>query len=918
MRNLKRALSLTLASVMLLGMMVVGTGASYKDADSIEHKDAVEVLNAISVMSGDDQGNFNPDQVVTRAEMAVIVCKMLYGDKLDVSQFTGTKVFTDVPAWAEGFVNLAASLDIVAGVGDGKFAPNEPVTTAQATLMLCKALGYFQNPADFGQDWALAAIKKGTQLGMFQDLNSLATNAGLKRDDVAALTFAAITDAVPVMYNELLGVYYNDSNNVLGGVNFYYDETLAYKNFDLVYKDITDDLGQVNTRWGIGTVHGSYLDAKGNLVSSNVTIATKDKIVDVEKAPVVTYTSDMDSASGKSDIKNDLRGYEWYAYTTPGDAPTTVYATVTTNGISVNNVALNKTNYNTVIAPLTGDGYTVKVYADKSGVIDQIAVIKEELAKVVSVNTVKNEITLQTSQGNIVINEDHDAYANLAGNVEVNDHVLAVCNATDKVVDAYVGKTVAGVVSSYTNKGALTVDGTQYKPSECANNDSALKSPKIYDNTTDSCTLFLDSNGYVIAVDSSAKIGGENICFVAFAQAGDNWNSYREAYVYLPDGTKGVYKVVSLNNSTKAAVINTVNTGLYVYTLTDNGIALKSEAGLNDSDYDLAILKDSETVTLEKDKAQYTFQNTESKSVTVYMNADTKFYMQDTSVAKEITSSNANATGLITTSTGLASIKDGTAITADSVTAKTGLTVAYRVVNGKNIATAVYGAINKPVSAASSDLVFITSDKWSSANGEKYDVSAIFTGKTEAETITIKGQPSIGLYSYKLVDGTYELDPAANCDYSGLMEKVTDKLLFVGGEQLNNLDKAVVIDNTGSEPTVTSASYLDMVGVKFYGYVVVDNTTDKNVLAVYVNNAIVGDLAGGITAIQSGTGTKADPFVVKAAAAKLATLAANYDGFYKTTDDTAYTVGSAAAGETFYMKDAEGSLSTVYYEVIAD
>ena len=34
MRNLKRALSLALASVMLLGMMVVGTSASYPDVTS--------------------------------------------------------------------------------------------------------------------------------------------------------------------------------------------------------------------------------------------------------------------------------------------------------------------------------------------------------------------------------------------------------------------------------------------------------------------------------------------------------------------------------------------------------------------------------------------------------------------------------------------------------------------------------------------------------------------------------------------------------------------------------------------------------------------------------------------------------------------------------------------------------------------
>ena len=66
MRNLKRALSLALASVMVMGLMVVGTGASYADVTSDNNQEAIEVLQAVGAMVGDTDGNFNPDQNVTR------------------------------------------------------------------------------------------------------------------------------------------------------------------------------------------------------------------------------------------------------------------------------------------------------------------------------------------------------------------------------------------------------------------------------------------------------------------------------------------------------------------------------------------------------------------------------------------------------------------------------------------------------------------------------------------------------------------------------------------------------------------------------------------------------------------------------------------------------------------------------------
>ena len=61
MRNLKRALSLALASVMLLGMMVVGSSAKgiddFTDKAEIVNQDAVAVTSAIGMFEGYEDGS---------------------------------------------------------------------------------------------------------------------------------------------------------------------------------------------------------------------------------------------------------------------------------------------------------------------------------------------------------------------------------------------------------------------------------------------------------------------------------------------------------------------------------------------------------------------------------------------------------------------------------------------------------------------------------------------------------------------------------------------------------------------------------------------------------------------------------------------------------------------------------------------
>ena len=128
MRNLKRALSLALASVMLLGMMVVGSSAKgiddFTDKAEIVNQDAVAVTSAIGLFDGYEDGSFGPENVVTRAEMAVIICTMLYGAGVNVNQFAETSVFTDVPDWAFEAVAWCYMTGITKGTGETTFSAN--------------------------------------------------------------------------------------------------------------------------------------------------------------------------------------------------------------------------------------------------------------------------------------------------------------------------------------------------------------------------------------------------------------------------------------------------------------------------------------------------------------------------------------------------------------------------------------------------------------------------------------------------------------------------------------------------------------------------------------------------------------------------------------------------------------------------
>ncbi len=126
-------------------MCLQGVGAlAYEDLNTIEPSDDVPVVNLISalgVMKGFDDGTFRPDDTLTRAEAAAIMVRLL-GKENEALQ--AETVFDDVSEnhWASGYINVAEENKIINGMGDKTFNPDGEVTYHQFVKMLVCILGY--------------------------------------------------------------------------------------------------------------------------------------------------------------------------------------------------------------------------------------------------------------------------------------------------------------------------------------------------------------------------------------------------------------------------------------------------------------------------------------------------------------------------------------------------------------------------------------------------------------------------------------------------------------------------------------------------------------------------------------------------------------------------------------------------------
>ena len=198
MRNLKRALSLVMAMALIVGMMVVSASAASKDftdSSEIQHKEAVNTMVALNVISGKEDGSyFDPNGTLTRAEMAKIVAYVMNGG---VEPNIGTKLvptYSDIDNhWAEAYIEYCTSMGIINGDGAGKFNPEGTLTAEQCAKMFLTAMGYNANVFGFtGNDWAINVGRYANEAGLYEELGDVTPSNVITRDDAAQMAYNAI------------------------------------------------------------------------------------------------------------------------------------------------------------------------------------------------------------------------------------------------------------------------------------------------------------------------------------------------------------------------------------------------------------------------------------------------------------------------------------------------------------------------------------------------------------------------------------------------------------------------------------------------------------------------------------------------------------------------------------------------------
>lgn len=152
MRKKSRLVSLILALGILLSLCVPTVSAdtlSFSDvpADSTYYVPIMDLV-AEGIINGFEDGTFKPDDPVTRAQFTKIICYALNVGSIQYSESDRAK-FPDVDPdhWAIDNITTARNSGIINGYDDGTFKPEEYVLYEQAVKMTVCALGYTEERA---------------------------------------------------------------------------------------------------------------------------------------------------------------------------------------------------------------------------------------------------------------------------------------------------------------------------------------------------------------------------------------------------------------------------------------------------------------------------------------------------------------------------------------------------------------------------------------------------------------------------------------------------------------------------------------------------------------------------------------------------------------------------------------------------
>ena len=168
-----------LLSGLLALALIVSLAPSALALDPDDEK--ATVLAALGIMAGDQDGELNLSQPVTRAEFATMAVRSHTTGRYASGSGT-TSPYYDVPSthWAAIHVATATQLGLVTGYLDGLFRPDNTITLEEAVTIILQLLGY--STADFPGGWPASQMTAYHSLGLDEDMTAVQGQALTRRD----------------------------------------------------------------------------------------------------------------------------------------------------------------------------------------------------------------------------------------------------------------------------------------------------------------------------------------------------------------------------------------------------------------------------------------------------------------------------------------------------------------------------------------------------------------------------------------------------------------------------------------------------------------------------------------------------------------------------------------------------------------
>lgn len=612
MRTLKKVLALSLVFAMAFTMMA---GAAFKDESKIDSAltNDIQLLTALGVFKGDENGNFNPTDNVRRSEAA----KMIYvlknnGVDDGAVAFQGVSKYSDVPVghWAEGYINYCTNLGYMSGWqenGVQKFDPNGNVTGVELMKMLLCMIGYKADVQGYtGNGWQTNVLVDAATSGLSVEFTPSVYGATPRQWTARLMTNAL--DAYYVTYNK--------------GELTYADTTYAAYALKLnTVEGYLRDAGKVELSSNGSGTYSVTLDKDGEYISvdPNMNLATAagangpvsfKTTVDASllgqyvkvyyRAGTTTDTHKVYAvlATGKSDVYETTLGN-----VTVGKNTTDDYESIKFEGYNggvakkyadgdviqlVKNLSevtkLTAASDSPVFGALGNNSNAAIRFVDQdgNGTIDLAFTDATVYAKVDTYNADKYTLKFVDGNGTAVTgfglasvtgitgaidSEDEFKLVNVNGTIAKDDVVAITVDATSgkQIVNVSKVEGVSSSVTGYTldsgNYATITINGTETKfAANKMGNYNITTGGTVLKDTT----FYTDGKFVVYSTGGTASASVENLAYITAVDVSTAWgsNTYK-VKALLADGTVGEYEVAAAYDEAdvKVAVKDTVATG---------------------------------------------------------------------------------------------------------------------------------------------------------------------------------------------------------------------------------------------------------------------------------------------------------------------------------------------------------------------